>query len=225
MIKHILRNNYDIIIPWIFAIFSFLFLYPLNILFILIFPIVIGIYKKRSNILIYRKYNLKTKINFILFWFGLIFIVLIPISGADYLYNSYQKNIIFSCYNLKHYTENDFIKKTHLWYKSEDSLPLLLDKVSECHISKATPFLAYLIIKAPHTSNPLNDFHAMGSKGYGNLPQKVFLKLYPNVDINEFNNINTFSDTGHYILNYYKTMNPNFDYNDVSNSIFLLKND
>lgn len=93
---------------------------------------------------------------------------------------------------------------------------------NQSYTIKATPFLAYLIIKAPHTSNPLNDFHAMNSKGYGDKPQKIFLKLYPNLGTDKINTLNTSSDLGHFILNYYRTMHPDFDYNNVSNSIFLL---
>jgi energy-coupling factor transporter transmembrane protein EcfT len=216
MLLNNLKKNIDILIPWIFILISFLFFYPLNIFFILIFPITIVLYKNSLNIKKYRTHNLKTEINFYLGILGIFLFVLVPIGGEDYLYNSYQKNVIFSCYNLNRYSEEDFINNTHTWYKSEYSLPLLLDKVQECHTVKATPFLIYLMTHSPHTSNIINDFHAMGARDYGNQPLDVFFKIYPKLDKNTVD----YSNLSNFIFNFYKKNNPNFNYKKSYDLIF-----
>jgi hypothetical protein len=215
-----IKNHFDIIIPLLFLIITWLFFFPYSILLIFIYPISILIYRNRIiKVKNYHKYNTKTKINFYLSFFIILFFSLIPLSGKDYLYNSYQKNVIFSCYNLNRYNENELIQKTYTWYKTEDSLLLLLSKVKECHITKATPLLSYLTVKAPRPSNPFDNFHALGSRNYNCEPENVFLNFYPNIKDNISSNLKP-SDLGIFMLDYYKKIHPDFNSDIAYNLIF-----
>lgn len=169
-----LPKRIDIFIPWGYLIISFCFFYPYSILFPLIAIASLLTYKNRflggKN---YICANISTLINTILISVAFLFTTLLPLILIDPIYNLYQERVVFSCWNLNRQSETDFLKKYHIWFKTNSSMDNLFKKIQVCHTTKAIPFLVYSSSHGLFSSNPFVIYHGLQGWEYFSLSNKI----------------------------------------------------